>query len=280
MIVYYAIGGGLGHATRARRVLAALQLEAHIVSTADVPRELERSADAHRDWLRALGAERIIADSFPLCIRGELANLGVPLDHVARLLRWNDYRRVATQPLPRFGTTWIVEPLHADHEDAIRAVSDRVVELRLQPERFEPFAIAEPYRLVVHSGPADEVRELVAFAEERRALDGSSARIVVVTQCEMDGVERVDADPSALFDRAERIVSAAGFNTLLETEPWCGKHDVVPFRRRFDDQFARAARRRRAQRQIEKTLAAQQTPMLDDRGGQTATAATTHHATS
>jgi len=287
MIVYYAIGGGRGHVTRARRVLAALDVrEAIIVASIDapgalrIPPELEQSLDAHRRWIRGLGATRIIADSFPLGIRGELAEIGVPLDHVARLLRWDAYRAAVAAPLPRFGTTWIVEPLAADHDTAVRAASERVVELSLQAEDVKPAACVRPYRLVVHSGPAEEVRELVAYAEERRAIDASRARIVVATACDVDGIERVDADPpSALFAGAERIVSAAGFNVMLETERWRQKHDVVPFARRFDDQFARAARRRASQRQVEETFTAEQPAAVDHRGRQR-TSAATHHATS
>lgn len=280
MIVYYAVGGGRGHVTRARRVLAALGIEARIVASSDLPPHLEESIDAHRAWIRALGAERIIADAFPLGIHGELADVGVPLDHVARLLRWDDYRREVAAPLPRFGTTWRVEELSPEHDAALRAASDRVVDLPLCAD-VEPVAIAQPYRIVIHSGPADEVRELIAYAEEMKRLDGSTARIVVATDCATDGAERVAIDPpSALFAGAERIVSAAGFNVMLETEAWREKHDVVPFGRRFDDQFARAARRRRALRIIAKTITAEQTPVVDDHARLRASEASVHHATS
>jgi hypothetical protein len=97
----------------------------------------------------------------------------------------------------------------------------------------------------VHSGPAEEVLELIAYTREL-----TTARVLVATPCDVpmpDGFERVDAFPvSHLYADAERIVSAAGFNVMLETEPWRDKHLVLPFPRRFDDQFARAARRRNA----------------------------------
>lgn len=103
----------------------------------------------------------------------------------------------------------------------------------------------------MHSGPEDEVRELVAYATELRDLASEPPeRILVATQCEIPlprDFERIDEYPAdALYPRASRIISAAGFNVMHETEPWRDKHDVVPFARRFDDQFARAARRRLA----------------------------------
>ena len=61
------------------------------------------------DSLDSLRPERIIVDAFPLGLRGELAGIDVPLDYVARLLRWDEYRRCVPQPLPRFGTTYLVE---------------------------------------------------------------------------------------------------------------------------------------------------------------------------
>jgi hypothetical protein len=105
-----------------------------------------------------------------------------------------------------------------------------------------PAPCALPFSLVVHSGPEHEVRELIAYAEELQRIENDDSEIVVVSQCGI-GLDIVPA--SSLFAGAKRIVSAAGFNVMLETEPYRDKHHVVPMPRRFDDQFARAARRRR-----------------------------------
>jgi predicted glycosyltransferase len=60
-----------------------------------------------------------------------------------------------------------------------------------------------------------------------------------------DGFEATDEVPVAdLYPRAARIISAAGFNVMCETAAWADKHHVVPFWRRFDDQYLRASRRR------------------------------------
>ena len=226
MIGYYAAGSGFGHVTRARRVIEALRIDATIVtSPADLP-----------------GLDRLIVDAFPGGLDGELCELDVPMDYVARLLRWDAYRAAVPRDLPHFETTWIVEDLTADHEAFVHAHSKRIERLDLQV----PIASrddVDDYWLVVHSGPEDEVRELVAYA---RDLD-ASARIVVASPHAVDGCEHVDAYPvTHLFPKAARIISAAGFNVMLETEAWRDKHSVVPFPRKFDDQFLRAARRRRS----------------------------------
>lgn len=257
MIVYYAVGGGLGHLTRGLRVLEKLGLHDAVIVTASpyaervcrsfirVPARLEHDREAHRAWLRDLGAERLIADTFPGGIQGELCGLDLPIDYVARLLRWDAYRAAVPFALPEIGTTYVVEEPHptapsvGNSAPSVAARNDtRVVELDLSVPLVEPVE-EEPYWLVVHSGPEEEVRELVAYAEELRALATEKPERVMVAA-------RGDVWPaSALFPAAAKIITAAGFNVMLETEQWRAKHVAVPFARRFDDQFVRAARRKR-----------------------------------
>jgi hypothetical protein len=237
MIVYYAVGGGLGHLVRATRVIAKLGIDA-VIATASpyaervctnfirVPQSLENDLHAHREWIRELKAERIIADTFPGGIQGELCGLDVPVDCVARLLRWDAYRAAVPFELPRIGTTYVVEEL-------THAPLGNVVPLDLSLPIVETVEQNEDW-LVVHSGPDEEVRELVAFAKEL----GKSKELRVIS-----GAEVWPAAP--LCPAAAKIITAAGFNVMLETEQWRAKHGIVPFARRFDDQFVRAARRKK-----------------------------------
>jgi hypothetical protein len=261
VILYYAIGGGLGHVTRARRVLAALHLEATIAtSIADaariaapfpvltVPAALEGDPDAHRQWVAALPISRLIVDTFPCGLQGELAGVTAPADYVARLLCWDEYRRAVPGEPPRFETTFLVEPLRPGHDAFVRAWSDRVVELDLQvcAESAAPVTPTDDYWLIVHSGPADEVEELVEYTRElqRLANDNTPVLVASATRPRLPPHFRaIDAFPATpYFAAAKRIITAAGFNVMLETRPWRHKQHVVPFPRRFDDQFTRAAR--------------------------------------
>jgi hypothetical protein len=270
MILYYAAGGGLGHLTRGRRVLEALGLaeDAALITTSiyasdtrvtgsipviPVPPHLEHAPTEHHAWLRDLlrqhPVERLIADAFPAGIQGELSGLPIPMDHVARILRLDEYRRVVADEIPHFGTTWIVENLTPDHEAFVREHSDRVETLDLPREPFDSSAPAEDFWLIVHSGPEDEVEELIAYTATLRDLTASPpAHIFVASRCNValpSGFEPTGEYPaSRLFPSASRIISAAGFNVMHETAPWFAKHDIVPFPRRFDDQYLRASRRR------------------------------------
>jgi hypothetical protein len=239
MIVYYAMGGGLGHATRARRVLEALRVDDAVIVASCKPDPRVTGRYPVADSLDGLHPQRILVDVFPLGLKGELAGIDVPLDYVARLLKWDEYRRCVPGELPRFGTMYVVEPI------THTVPCDRVVHLECGGHAAALTAPAWPahstYWLVVHSGPEEEVRDLIAYAEELQRVEHDHSEIVVVSQCGI-GLDVIPA--SALMPDAKRIVSAAGFNVMLETEPYRDKHHILPMPRRFDDQFARAARRR------------------------------------
>jgi len=152
VILYYAIGGGLGHLVRARAVLHTLGVSdrAAVVTAsrfaADrrvvddvpvirVPEALDGDRAALWRWLADLVAglrpERLVVDAFPAGVLGELRAPGVPIDHVARLVRWSRYARRLDRPLPRIDTTFVVEPLRGDQRSALVAASARMVPLAL-----------------------------------------------------------------------------------------------------------------------------------------------------
>lgn len=286
MILYYAMGGGLGHLTRARAVAHTLGIrdrmailtaspsardrrvrgDAEIV---EVPPDLSTDPPAYRAWLRGvfdrLSPGEIYLDSFPAGILGELENFmlpgGVPVHHVARLLRWPEYRkRLGDQPLT-LARSYVVEPLAPEHEAFLHAHSREIVPLALEDPPAVPgdeslgrlqhlVRDGRPLWLVVHAGPPDEIRELVTYAEELRRAEGAPARIVLASPRRPDGfasgLTHLDLYPASLaFALADCIVTACGFNAMRQTESYRERHRFLPFPRRLDDQFARAARRRR-----------------------------------
>ena len=195
MIAAYAMGGGLGHVRRTRAVLAALApSERCAIFTASrlaigedlvrVPRRLAGSAAAFADWLRsemrALAPSAVVVDAFPLGILGEFAHRrvlpDVPLHHVARLLRWDEYTRAFPGTPPRYTATYTVEPLTPRHEAYLRAHSGRFAGLELPlsdgaticADPFGPWRTpGGPLWLVVHSGTSAEVGGLLEAARAR-----------------------------------------------------------------------------------------------------------------
>ncbi len=265
MIVCYAAGGGLGHLTRVRAFLHTMRPGREAVILTSSPFAADpRVVGSHRTvWappgdlaavLADLAPTELVVDAFPGGRYGELTPHSLPRSlrtttHLARLLRWTRYRDVATGPLPHFDHTWLLEPLAADHHAALAAVSGTLAPLDL----VDPPAVADPVAdgtwLIVHSGPAAEVADLVGYAEQTAATEGLRPRLVLVSPVDHPGVTRVDLYPAwPLFAGAARIITAAGCNVVRQAAPWRDRHRMVPFPRLFDDQFSRAARTRRSTR--------------------------------
>lgn len=276
LVLYYAIGGGLGHLTRARAVLHTLGLEhrAMLVTSSPfgtdprvvgalpvltVPSELDGNPPALRLWLEARVAEirpsEMILDAFPAGILGELDDLPPewpPLRHVARRLRWSSYApRLGRRP-PRIETSWILEELEPEHGQFLELASERVETLDLiDPPTPALEGVEEDFWLVVHSGPGDEVGQLLLYAAEMQRIEGCNDAILLSSPVEPEptGIpfRRVDAWPaSSWFASAARVITACGFNVMRQMAPWREKHRYLPFPRRLDDQFARAAAARSA----------------------------------
>jgi hypothetical protein len=268
-VAYYAMGGGLGHLVRARAVLHTLGLEAngHVLSAsahvrdprvlgplgAEVPPpDCGGNAEALADWLERtlhrLAPEVLFVDVFPGGVLGELSRplwpAGTRLGYVGRLLRWPAYARRLRAPLPRFDIAYLVEPLHDDHALAVRAASAETMELRLtDPPMPEPPPLAENTWVVLHSGPPEELRQLVAYAQDIQGSEGISAPIQVVGPSPTSGT--LPCFPAAgYFARAARMVTACGFNIMRQSAGARTRHHFLPLPRPLDDQFARAARRR------------------------------------
>ncbi|MEU0564928.1 hypothetical protein ABZ297_05975 [Nonomuraea sp. NPDC005983] len=231
MIVCYARGGGLGHLTRVRAFLHTL----HRGEPATI-------------GVRPEPGSPFVVDAFPAGLDGELdastAPPGTRTVHLARLLRWDAYRPLLPARPLRFATTYLMEPVSEPHLAYLCEVSDEVLPLTLVDPPAPP-AEAPGEWLVVHSGPPGEIAELLGYARETAALEGVSPRLVLVSPAAPPGlpddVTHLAAYPAwPLFEAAERIVSAAGFNVVRQAAPYRHKHRMLPFPRRFDDQFTRA----------------------------------------
>jgi hypothetical protein len=268
-VAYYAMGGGLGHLVRARAVLHTLGLEAdgHVLSAsahvrdprvsgplcAEVPPpDCGGNAEALADWLERtlhrLAPDLLFVDVFPGGVLGEISRPLWPvktrLCYVGRLLRWPAYARRLRAPLPRFDITYLVEPLHDDHALAVRAASTETKELQLtDPPLPAPPPLAENTWVVLHSGPPEELRQLVAYAQDIQCSEGISAPIQVVGPTATSGI--LPCFPAAgYFALAARVVTACGFNVMRQSAGAQARHHFLPLPRPLDDQYVRAARRR------------------------------------
>jgi predicted glycosyltransferase len=317
MIFYYAAGGGLGHLTRARAVIHTLHPQDRIalltaspfandqrvVGDAEIlkiPQSFAADLAAYQAWLQEQIARHqpsdIYLDAFPAGLFGEFCDFQFPrtikLFHLARLLKWGEYKGQLHGRVPEFERTYVLEPLDQEHETwlanqsraisrltltdpphelsdenkraAIRILRPSVSELLAHhPQSPDRTPVARrPLWLIVHAGSRAEIEELIAYAVEMARIEEIDPRLIVLTPAQIKDqttdarpqtpdygqqrlIEQFDFYPaSAMFPIAERIITACGFNAMRQTEMYRGKHRFLPFERRFDNQFARACRRK------------------------------------
>ncbi|WP_051215474.1 hypothetical protein [Granulicoccus phenolivorans] len=267
-----AMGGGYGHASRVAAARWTLQVTAPtlvVVSDPHLPEALApgcslisppaavRSRAELRAWVRDLLAEQapdeVWVDAFPVGVLGELTDdlfEDRPLRHLARRLRWDSYVRRLTIHPPRYDTVWVTEELEPAHRAWLAADSGVLEPLALSDPPLDPGPAAavdlpEGVWLVIHSGPLQEVAQLVAVA---RAY--ASGPIVIIAPGEglrLPGVHAwLQVIPAApLADRPEvaGVVTAGGTASLRQYRHLGDRHIVVPLRRPLDDQAWRAAHR-------------------------------------
>jgi hypothetical protein len=280
VIFYYALGGGLGHITRAQVVAHALGLQGPITLAYSPSREATSiplgagfrprpapvqcggDMQALRAWLEtevaAAPYHTVFIDAFPGGLLGELCDFPFPVGarriHLARLLNWRAYASALNGALPRFSTSYMLESLTSEHLAALAGCSDRCLGLELPapsvtdsgPPRLSTEA---PLWLIVHAGSDAEILELVALAQETATMEGAAPRFLLLSPIRpaalaADVLHRNPYPAWPWFEQADRIFSGCGFNTLRELRPHAHKHTFLPFPRRFDDQFERARRLR------------------------------------
>ena len=148
-----------------------------------------------------------------------------------------------------------MEPLVDDHAAFIKDRSDKVRFLNLEypcyanPEL--PFQ-KDPEKelwMIVHSGPIEEVKQLVDYALDLSQLIATKPKIWLVSPASSSvqhpWIYWSDTYPAyPYFPLADRIFTGCGFNSMQQTLPFQAKHHFVPFERRYDNQFERARRRR------------------------------------
>lgn len=263
-LVYYALGGGLGHLTRTRAIIEALLqrlpldislitncrhyslvFNNHKLTIAYVANQTELSIQLTK--ILASPFDLLIVDTFPRGLMGELTtylkNVSVPRILIQRYL--NEHY------LTKFQVADFVE---AHYSLALRlydnlprqALSSQTIDLSA-PIVLEPTTANLP-RLLLFSNETTKPRLLMvdfgATAEQYwQAIPPTfAAKFVTVTQDRLNAsVDRLVYYPvGELLAQADIIVGASGYNLFYEVQTQGLPAIFLPQPQTYDDQYQRA----------------------------------------
>lgn len=255
----------------------------------DLKNDLKHGLENYQKWLvkqiNDLNIGEIYLDVFPCGLVGEWNNITkllvnfseIKFYSISRHLKWQNYKQLITKPL-FFETSFVVETLESEHLAFITQHSKSVKTLKLVPFQYNlqqnssqnnlktnlKNDLETPFWLVIHSEPLRELLTLLEYTLEKRFIQKSNSKIIIISQIskdkfieflqEISNIIQIDLncieiintfDTQNLIIDAEKIISACGFNVMQECENFSDKHEYIPFERRYDDQFWRASQRKK-----------------------------------
>ena len=270
MILYYCPGEGFGHLIRAKAVLHTFGILSHNVIIVSqntfIDRIFEHTAYQHEiipdsvfghagllaQWLEQLmnkyHVKTLFADTFITGIRQEFYHLTKTVDVVyfARILK--------AEFLPEFlpgkiniQHIYILESLPTYQLKYLHDLGVSTSKLKIEwPQAVtDKMVLANsPYAVAVHSGPLNELLQLIEYTTEILVMKKIVAPILVISPHRLDtesGLIYLNTlYAESYFSNSLFIVTACGFNSMMQASPYAHKHYYIPFARKFDDQYVRA----------------------------------------
>lgn len=274
--LYYCMGGGLGHITRFSAFCSTTGLKPYLATNCEAVRSGRIKVTAEQtffpdqkeqhdkgllgNWLERILKEtccdRLIVDSFPAGILGELSNLkalnSLQCEYLARILKLPAYLSRISGNLPAFAKTYVLETLLPQQYQMLEKAGAISLELHDPEQTIEtstPETLPENFWLIIHSGNHEELEQLWLYAAQTAELEKEKPDMLMVSPGPRpdflpESCRHFDVYPAQhLLSKATRVFSAAGFNIMRQMRLVAAKHHVLPFKRALDDQFFRAANR-------------------------------------
>ena len=269
MIAFYGFGGGFGHLSRIKTFITNFGVEEPLIvltnnrsayqlfddhQVAFLPATYDFDSKSIRKWISELITEHsfqaFYIDTFPCGILGELTDdlfTDIPVHYLCRRLRWHKYQPFISQHPPAIEHAYIFEPLEPEHAAYVETASFvEHVELSFPAPARIPEQLAKlrkPVWLVVHTTHTDEIEVLIDHAIDLAKMEDNNPHIVVLCDQPINAPPEISLlhgeTPMDWYPHAEKIFTAAGFNTWYQLKPWRDRHVAIPFPRKFDDQFWR-----------------------------------------
>jgi hypothetical protein len=260
-ILYYCLGGGLGHLSRTIailnsspkiiehvRILSSSKLS-HLASKVSpcpldtIPEAVMNDKTLYfkflQNFIKVHSIKVIILDTFPFGMFGEMNYIDeqIPRILIARYLNWDKYKQRINEIHNIFpGKSLVLEPQGNEYFNILKEKSE--IEYLNKPVILRDVREIE-FRdkfLIIHSGPDDEMERLIKKAKLRMAEYG-------IAEDNYDIIKPSnDIFPAySIIHSYKYIVSAAGYNMCGIAAELREKSEIFlhPFKRKFDDQFLR-----------------------------------------
>lgn len=264
MYLFYVYGSGLGHLSRVldyihqkniphsnctiltnSKWLNFVPVAIAVIQKNDLFFKDETTFASYlKSVIKDKGILSLVVDVFPSGFYGELSQietLGVTTILLARHLNpeyFNSYKSPLFDVLVSYEDTIETKVYNYKLKEDIKLsqthfkFEDEV--LNLKPE---------PFFYILHSQPKTEVLQLYKMAKHYQK---NNQNIYIQTFCDDFKVEdktvtliKNKMPYKQLLDNCEKLFTACGFNTFYLTEPYRIKQHIMPFKRRFDNQFLR-----------------------------------------
>ncbi|MBP5469410.1 MAG: hypothetical protein J6Z11_09210 [Candidatus Riflebacteria bacterium] len=276
-ILYYCLGGGLGHITRFTAFCHTLAIKPILITLQNdylsnilsrfasnffiLPEKLVSDKAGLKDWIlniiKQTNPQKIIIDAFPGGILGELSNCkreldNIEIEYIARILKLDTYQKRLESELPRINKIWQVEELGYEQKLWLNNLAQtnniRINMLKLEYPDFNVdsnILLPQNTWLIIHSGSDLELQELYEFARDTALLEKINPNYVIIGQKPKPKFLPKDFPyykvypVTNLLKKASRVISGAGFNIIQQMNIQKEKHIVLPFYRALDDQHLR-----------------------------------------
>lgn len=272
MIGFYVLGGGFGHLTRVSIFIKTQKIKPPFKIITNNPnagrffkedeiiylkkREIESKEILRNSITTILNKNQFnefYIDVFPTGILGELPAsifLNTNVNLLTRRLKWETYLPYLNNEPIHFKKVIAFEPLEEEQQQYITTYSEEFIQAKLTypihptPEVEKKITeLEKPLWLVVHSSNTEELELLWQHARDIALVHQIEPQWVVLSDQTLSLPESVwqlpNENPASWFPYADKIFSAAGFNTIQQLIPFAEKCELLPFQRRFDDQFWR-----------------------------------------
>ena len=264
MYLFYVYGSGLGHLNRINNFIYTKKIteEACVIITNSsfsnyIPKTsivIFKEDSFFKDKINfnlfisacitKYNISTLVVDVFPAGFYGEFENgfndFNVTTILLARILKENYFQ---TYFSPNYNLIYLLE--EGIIQKKYTANKTAFLHLETKPVEFKQLSnpLNKPFFLIIHSSPEEEVillyKQALLYRTDEHICIYSYSSMSSSQLHEKTIVMEKQKVQKEILDAADKIFTGCGFNSILETKNYRKKQHIIPFNRKYDDQFKR-----------------------------------------